>query len=179
MPKKGLKDPEIISKETSIEGNMTIQKDLFLNGTIHGDLHVKETLYIGTEGVVIGNVHSGNTIIEGSLNGDLMCGGSVKLLKGSVLVGDLFARSLTVNETSVLQGVIHLLSQTDGSIESVLKENRKVMKESKNEPMTPSEESSDVANVEHNGQNGQNGHHPGKDDSDTPPFGPAGPKPFY
>jgi len=63
----------IITSCMEIEGNIKGCGTIHIDGTVHGDLHIDESVVIGKSGVVYGNVHAKKVMVSGKLKGSLSC----------------------------------------------------------------------------------------------------------
>ena len=63
----------IITSCMEITGNLKGTDTVHIDGKVVGDISVENTLVIGRNGVVIGDVKAKNAIINGTLEGSLIC----------------------------------------------------------------------------------------------------------
>ena len=59
----------ILGKGTKFEGNITVEHSLRIDGRVKGDIKTNETLVIGKDGEVDGNVKVKNLVNAGVLKG--------------------------------------------------------------------------------------------------------------
>jgi len=86
----------IITSCMEITGNLNGTDTIHIDGTVIGDISVKNTLVIGITGRVIGNVTANNAIINGELQGSLTCE-SLEILKRGKLSTELEVKHLIVD----------------------------------------------------------------------------------
>ena len=94
----------IIGAGTRIEGTMTVPNSVNISGEFQGTLTVAETLTINRTGVIHGVVQAKNTELWGRLEGDLICTGRVELGENAVLIGNLTAKELVVQQGAIFDG---------------------------------------------------------------------------
>lgn len=104
----GPSTPSILSADVTIEGNVTVNGELQLDGTIKGDVVCGE-LVMGEHGSVTGTVTADSATIRGNIKGEV----KVRVLrveKSAVINGDLYQESLSVEAGAKLTGRIADLS---------------------------------------------------------------------
>ncbi|UTW57322.1 polymer-forming cytoskeletal protein [Kordiimonas sp. SCSIO 12603] len=94
--------PSIIGSDVQIEGNIRTIGELQLDGNIIGDLACGG-LVMGETGSVKGTITADNVTIRGKVNGEVRAR-SVRLEKSSVVEGDIYHESLSVEAGAKLTG---------------------------------------------------------------------------
>ncbi len=95
----------VIGKDTVMEGSVTTDESIRLDGTLKGELHASGTLVIGPSGRVDAEVvRVRDAVIGGEVTGKLEADGSVKLEASAVFTGDIAARSIVVEEGAIIKG---------------------------------------------------------------------------
>ena len=94
--------PSIIAAGVKIDGNITAAGEIHLDGHITGNL-VCSGLTMGEESRVEGSIQASSAIIRGTIIGELTAG-DVRLEKTSVLEGDVFHKSLSVEAGAKITG---------------------------------------------------------------------------
>lgn len=94
----------IIGAGTRIEGTMNVPNSVNISGEFIGDLVVSETLTVNRTGVITGTVQAKNAEVWGRIEGDLVCDGRVELGENAVLVGNLTAKELVVQQGAMFDG---------------------------------------------------------------------------
>lgn len=95
----------VIGKDTVMEGSVTSDESIRLDGTLKGELHASGTLVIGPSGRVDAEVvRVRDAVIGGEVTGKLEADGSVKLEASAVFTGDIAARSIVVEEGAIIRG---------------------------------------------------------------------------
>ena len=103
----------IIGKGTKIEGKITIESSGRIDGTIKGELVASNTIVIGEEGVVNGDVVSETIIVGGKIVGNIYATNRIVLEPKSTLKGDLVAPRVTISEGSVFNGSCKMLKSKE------------------------------------------------------------------
>ncbi len=94
----------IIGKGSSFEGKLNVKSTLRVDGVLKGTITTTESLVIGKEGDVNGEVKVKNAIIGGKLRGKLVASGKVVLEANSVFSGELNTAKLVIDEGAFFDG---------------------------------------------------------------------------
>jgi cytoskeletal protein CcmA (bactofilin family) len=104
----------IIAKGTKITGNIDMQGSLRIDGYIKGQLNSSETLTIGTNGVVEGEVRVKEAIIGGKVIGNLMANQKVELESNASILGDVKTRIFVIKEGGIFHGNCSMKAEGEG-----------------------------------------------------------------
>lgn len=83
----------IISSKTEIVGDVKFKGGLQIEGTINGNLIADDkgaNVRISDTGVVKGQIHSPNVIVNGTIEGDIHSGEYIELSKKARIKGDVY-----------------------------------------------------------------------------------------
>ncbi len=94
----------IIGKGSSIEGTLKVDSTLRVDGRIKGNVTTGDSLVIGKDGAINGDVVVRNAIIGGKLKGKLTASGKVVLEAKSEFKGELKTTKLVIDEGAVFEG---------------------------------------------------------------------------
>jgi|AVFP01.1.fsa_nt_gi cytoskeletal protein CcmA (bactofilin family) len=94
----------IIGQGTTVEGNIVTDNALRIHGKVIGDVKCEDTLTIGAEGVIEGNITARNGIISGKIHGNIAIAEKLMLNADSVLRGELSSRRLVIEEGAIFDG---------------------------------------------------------------------------
>lgn len=94
----------IIGKGSSFEGKLKVQSTLRVDGKIKGNITTSDSLVIGKEGDVDGDISVRNAIIGGKLKGKLTAEGKVVLEANSIFKGELKTTKLVIDEGAIFEG---------------------------------------------------------------------------
>jgi len=111
--KKGGDLKTVIGKGTNIDGKITIESSGRIDGVIKGELIASDTIVIGEEGVVIGDVVSETIIIGGKVEGNVYATNRIVLEAKSILTGDLVAPRVTISEGTIFNGSCKMLKSKE------------------------------------------------------------------
>lgn len=97
-------DLTIISKGVNIDGKVISNGNVRLDGKIKGDLIVSGDLTCGDTSEVTGMMKSENIVLNGKMEGTVTAKNKLTLKAKAVLVGDLFAKVLIIEEGAKFEG---------------------------------------------------------------------------
>lgn len=89
---------------TTIEGTITAQNDIRIDGIVDGILNCKGKLIIGQEGKVEGQAICQNAVIEGNFQGSLTVQDVLDVRENANVVGDIKTGKLHVQQGAVFNG---------------------------------------------------------------------------
>lgn len=104
MSKNAATSMTFIGEGTRIMGDMSVEHDLRIEGSVRGSVSVGGTLVLSVTGSIEGDVTSRSAALAGRLLGNIHVQEKLVLEERSVLQGDLHARELVVQEGAIFQG---------------------------------------------------------------------------
>jgi len=94
----------ILGAGSFCKGSIKVDGGLRVDGTVDGEVVVSETLTVGREGVIIGDVSVNQAIVGGKIKGTVRAEHQLELQSGSRLEGDIFTRSLVIEDGVFFEG---------------------------------------------------------------------------
>ena len=94
----------LIGNGTIIDGNITSNGDIRIDGNLNGNLSTKGRVIVGDTGKVKGEVHCKNFEIEGSLDGKIFVTELLSLRARSKVLGDISTSKLAIEPGAVFTG---------------------------------------------------------------------------
>ena len=94
----------IVGKGSSLEGTLKVEQSLRIDGKIKGHVSTTDSLVIGKEGEIEGEVITKNAIIGGRVRAKLSATGKVVLESNAVFVGELKTSRLVIDDGAVFEG---------------------------------------------------------------------------
>ncbi len=105
------KNPEVdastlnlIGAGTLIEGNITSNGDIRVDGTLNGNLSTKGKVIVGIKGKVKGEVHCKIFEVEGNIEGKVFISELLSLRANSHLIGEITTNKLAIEPGAVFTG---------------------------------------------------------------------------
>jgi len=94
----------IIGAGSEVTGVVHIQGGLRVEGFVDDEVTVSSTLTVGHEGRIKGEISVAQAVIGGTINGTIRAENQLELQNGSRVEGDIFTRSLVIEEGVFFQG---------------------------------------------------------------------------
>jgi cytoskeletal protein CcmA (bactofilin family) len=102
MNTKGKNSLSILAEGTSINGDITTSGDLQVDGKMVGNLHV-QSLTIGENGDIQGNIFAENLQINGTVNGEIWAK-NIHLHSGASVRGNVYHTALIIESGGMVNG---------------------------------------------------------------------------
>ncbi|HNY91282.1 MAG: Polymer-forming cytoskeletal [bacterium ADurb.Bin431] len=94
----------ILGKGAVVDGNIKVEHSLRVDGKVVGDVTSGDTLIVGAEGEIKGNVKVKNLVLGGRINGSVLSPGRTVLEARSELRGELKTGKLVIDEGAIFDG---------------------------------------------------------------------------
>ena len=101
---------------TVVEGTIRTDNSVRVDGKIKGKLICKNTLTIGVNGEIDGEVQAKNAIVGGKIKGKVSIAEKLVLESKSVLIGELKASKLIIDEGAVFDGTSDMGNKKEEAI---------------------------------------------------------------
>ena len=111
-------DLSLLSAGTTVEGRITSEGSVRVDGRLVGDVIAKANAAVGATGTVQGSVEAKNVSIAGTVHGNVTATGKLILEEKSVMRGDIHAAILVVDEGATFDGHCEMTKQVDTEGES-------------------------------------------------------------
>ena len=98
----------VIGQDTEIKGDVSVRSSLRLDGRVEGNVSVMDSLFMGHDSYVHGEVHCNDAVIGGKIEGNITAQGNVELQAGSTLFGDIKCKSLVLDREAFLDGRVKM-----------------------------------------------------------------------
>ena len=137
----------VIGENISIEGNIRGDEHLVIEGSMKGKIEMeKHNFTVGSKGRVEGEINAQSVRVSGQLIGNINTKGKVEITKEADFMGDIKAKSISVEDGAYFKGSIELEREphrkTASTGEStVIKTSQPI-----NEPKTPTTKVADKEN---------------------------------
>ncbi len=113
----------ILGKGTIFEGNIKVEHSLRIDGTVKGDVHTSDTLVIGKDGQVEGNIDVKSLILGGKLKGNARVAEIIVLESKSEFRGEMITGKLIIDEGAIFEGKCSMGKAEDQGTEQKEQEN--------------------------------------------------------
>ncbi len=112
----------ILGKGAYFEGVITVEHSLRVDGKVKGDVKTSDTLVVGKEGEIEGNVKAKNLVVGGKLNGIVEADGKTVLESRSEFHGEMKTRKLVIDEGATFDGKCSMVGD-DKKFSDITKKN--------------------------------------------------------
>ncbi len=98
----------VLGPTLRFKGELSAEEDFILQGRIEGSINHTQSVTIGTEGSVLGNIHARVITVDGTVDGDLHGGESIVIHATGRVTGNIFAPRVGLVEGSFFNGRIEM-----------------------------------------------------------------------
>jgi cytoskeletal protein CcmA (bactofilin family) len=102
------RDIAVLGPTLRFKGELSAEEDFILQGRIEGSINHTQSVTIGTEGVVQGNIHARVVVIDGFVEGDLHGIESVVVNATGRVTGNIFAPRVGLVDGAFFNGRIDM-----------------------------------------------------------------------
>jgi len=101
-----------LGNSTTIEGNLTTQSDIRLDGNLVGNLICKGKLILGPKGSVKGDITCDNAVVEGKIEGTIRVKDHLHVKETAKITGEISTNKLTVASGAIFNVKCEMGGQT-------------------------------------------------------------------
>lgn len=94
----------IITKNTKIEGNISSDENLRIDGQVEGNIKIKGKIVLGKDSYIKGEISAFQVDISGKVFGSINCEDILVLNSTSNLCGDIFTKKLVIDSGAIFKG---------------------------------------------------------------------------
>lgn len=98
----------VLGPTLRFRGELSAQEDLIVQGTVEGSITHTQSLTIGTDGSMKGDIRARVIVIEGKVEGDLYATESVSIRGTAKVKGNVFAPRVGITEGAFFQGQVEM-----------------------------------------------------------------------
>jgi cytoskeletal protein CcmA (bactofilin family) len=102
----------VIDGQLTISGEIQTEGTIRVDGRIEGSTHRADTLIVGKDGMVVGDVQAREIVVGGEIRGNLLVTGRVEVQSSATVQGDIRAAAVMLQEGGTIQG--HLMIHPAG-----------------------------------------------------------------
>lgn len=106
----------VIGKGTKIQGTITADSGVRIDGQLDGDLTSSGDILIGDSGVLNAEIKAHNAVIAGMVKGNVEVSGKLELMPTAKLYGDIKVGMLIIGEGAIFKGACEM-RQDSGSFD--------------------------------------------------------------
>lgn len=94
----------VIGKGSIIEGLLTVQNSLRVDGRVQGQVQASDSLVVGKDGEIEGEIKARNAIIGGRVKNRILATGKVVLETHAIVHGEIKTSKIVIDEGAVFDG---------------------------------------------------------------------------
>ena len=98
----------VIGNSIVIDGEISGDEDLVIQGTIKGRILIKENLYVEQSGTVEADVETRNVEVSGQVTGNIVATEKVEIASGGRAVGDIKAPRILIADGAIFKGNVDM-----------------------------------------------------------------------
>jgi cytoskeletal protein CcmA (bactofilin family) len=100
----------VLGPTLRFKGELSAEEDFILQGRIEGSINHTQSVTIGTEGSVLGNIQARRVTIEGTVEGDLHGSESVIVQETGRVTGNIYAPRVGIVEGATFNGRVEMVT---------------------------------------------------------------------
>ncbi len=98
----------VLGPTLKFRGELSAQEDLIIQGSVEGSITHTQSLTVGTDGTMKGDIRARVIIIDGKVEGDLYATESVSIRATAKVKGNVFAPRVGITDGAFFQGQIEM-----------------------------------------------------------------------
>jgi cytoskeletal protein CcmA (bactofilin family) len=98
----------VLGPTLKFRGELSAQEDLIVQGSVEGSITHTQSLTIGTDGSMKGDIRARTIVIDGKVEGDLYATESVNIRATAKVKGNVFAPRVAISDGAFFQGQIEM-----------------------------------------------------------------------
>jgi cytoskeletal protein CcmA (bactofilin family) len=98
----------VLGPTLRFRGELSAQEDLIIQGSVEGSITHTQSLTVGTDGSMKGDIRARVIVIDGKVEGDLYATESVSVRATAKVKGNVFAPRVGITEGAFFQGQIEM-----------------------------------------------------------------------
>lgn len=98
----------VIAPSVRVEGDFVSEGNIRIEGAVAGSVDTKSDLMVGTDAEITADVKARNSVISGTLHGNLTVSERLELTSTAHIYGDVNAQVLTVDAGATIEGKLSI-----------------------------------------------------------------------
>jgi len=98
----------ILGPGMAVEGDCETDGTLRIEGRVEGSVRAEKAVVVGEEGEVVGDIHTGDAVVAGSVTGGIVAESRVELQETARVEGDIRCRRVKLEEGGVVEGRLEM-----------------------------------------------------------------------
>jgi cytoskeletal protein CcmA (bactofilin family) len=98
----------VLGPTLRFRGELSAQEDLVIQGSVEGSITHTQSLTIGTDGTMKGDIRARVIVIDGKVEGDLFATESINIRATAKVKGNVFAPRVAIQDGAFFQGQVDM-----------------------------------------------------------------------
>src|SRR5438270_9326284 len=98
----------VIGSSIVIDGEISGDEDLVIQGTVKGKIALKESLFVESSGVIEADIETANVEVSGQVTGNIQASDKVELKNECKVVGDIRAPRILIADGASFKGNVDM-----------------------------------------------------------------------
>jgi cytoskeletal protein CcmA (bactofilin family) len=98
----------VLGPTLKFRGELSAQEDLIIQGSVEGSITHTQSLTVGTDGTMKGDIRARVIVVDGKVEGDLYATESVSIRATAKVKGNIFAPRIGITEGAFFQGQVEM-----------------------------------------------------------------------
>jgi cytoskeletal protein CcmA (bactofilin family) len=98
----------VLGPTLKFRGELSAQEDLVIQGSVEGSITHTQSLTVGTDGTMKGDIRARVIVVDGKVDGDLYATESVSIRATAKVKGNVFAPRVGITDGAFFQGQIEM-----------------------------------------------------------------------
>jgi cytoskeletal protein CcmA (bactofilin family) len=107
----------IVDQQLVIRGEIDTEGTIRVDGRLEGRVHRADTLIVGANGTVIGDIEAREIVIGGTVEGNLIADGRIEVLPTASVRGDIRTAAMLLHEGGTLHGSVAVDRREGNAVE--------------------------------------------------------------
>ncbi len=98
----------VLGPTLRFRGELSAQEDLIVQGSVEGSITHTQSLTIGTDGTMKGDIRARLIVVDGKVDGDLYATESINIRATARVRGNVFAPRISIQDGAFFQGQVDM-----------------------------------------------------------------------
>src|ERR1700719_4446615 len=98
----------VLGPTLKFRGELSAQEDLIVQGSVEGSITHTQSLTVGTDGTMKGDIRARVIVIDGKVDGDMYATESVNIRATAKVKGNVFAPRIAIQDGAFFQGQVEM-----------------------------------------------------------------------
>lgn len=95
----------LIGQEITVEGNVSGENTVKVDGKIYGNLNIKNGVVLGDKAIIVGMIETQNLVIFGQVQGNIKCK-EIIIKKSGIVHGDITTQTIDIEMGGKINGQV-------------------------------------------------------------------------